>query len=361
MFSTTLGQVKVVLPLKTTLQASRFLAALVAVFALWNLFCFADILLRVNGDGDHSEMAAPGKLAAERRQLAIRWGVSLLLATGCIGALVLSDRKRNSNRRSSWAQAAVESASDAIFVTDRDLGILEWNSAVERLLGYPRDEIRGQGLECILPITPDMRTAALRVPDSETRMKARVMRRDGSRLAMEITLRQQWLGDRAGFVCYARVAAAPSVVDPAYREEVRFLTEIFDAAPSPMVVMDPQGRIERMNSAAQNMLGRTAVELRSCRYWEVFLSRQEQVDRARAEYDDLSAGKLDAADLEPVEEEWITAGGEVRPIRWSRSAVRTGDGDIHHIVLVSGGTAAAHHAPITIEIDTTAAVSERNT
>ncbi|MEZ5354648.1 MAG: PAS domain S-box protein [Bryobacteraceae bacterium] len=351
-------KVKVVLPLKTTIQATRLLAAMTALFALWSLFCFGEMMLRVNGDGHRIEPTGPGELAGERRQVAVRWGVSLLLAAGCIGALAQSERKREA-ARPSWSRVAMESAADAIFVTDKDLRILEWNAAVERLLGYPREEVRGQGLECILPITPEMRLAALRIPDSEARLRARVMRRDGSRIALEITLRQQWLGDRTGFVCFAGSAPAASPVEPAYREEIRFLTEIFDATPAPMLVLDPHGRIERMNASAQELFGRSAIELRATPYWEAFLTSETEAEKARSEFEEI-----DRSPLDPVVETWTLANRDSAALSWTRSAIRGGDGAVRHIVLASPGPAPEKRPPtqaaIVSETDTTAAVSERS-
>ena len=174
---------------------------------------------------------------------------------------------------------------------------------------------------------------------------------------MEMTLRRQWLGDRAGFVCWARPAQTASAVEPAYREELRFLTEVFDAAPVPMIVMDPAGRVERMNSAAQELLGRSAVEVRSQFYWSEFLSDSAEAARARLQLEETPPSLSD-----PIEETWILAGGVTRRLRWRRSVIRSG-GEVHHVVLTTVSPtvgSAAHAEPIVIDTQATAAVSDLN-
>jgi PAS domain S-box-containing protein len=341
------------------MAAGRLLAGGLVVFALWSLFCFAEVMVQMSRDAEQATagtVTPPGDAASERRRVAIRWGISLLLAAGCVGGVAFGERKREDGRSSAFSHAVMQAATDAIFVTDIDLGILAWNPAVERLLGYGKQDVKGQGLECLLPITPEMRQAALRLRDAEVRLKARVIRRDGSRIAMEVLLRQQWLGDRAGFVCTARPAPTASPVEPAYREEIRFLTEVFDAVPWPLLVVGSDGRLQRLNPAAQEAFGCSAVELRGQPCPEILAADELQRDRLKARLEAASAAGHRTAPGDP-QPEWITTpSGQL--VSWRCDPLGS-EGQPSPYLLLSG-TLAPAKAAITIEHAATAAVSERS-
>jgi PAS domain S-box-containing protein len=360
--------VKVVLPLKSTLRAGRVFFAFLALFLVWNTICFLELwvgvhqLHRDETGSDSQIISTPTPITThdlfdERRRVAIRWGVSLMLAAACVGAFAFAERNKSSNRPPSWSRIAMEASPDAIFVTDANLRIVDWNSTAERLLGYQRHELRSQGLECILPITPDMQAGATKFQDAEARMKARVLRQDGTRIPLEITLRYQWLGDRNGFIAFARTQQSAPAVEPAYREEVRFLTQVFESAPSPTVVLDPQGRIERMNRAAEELMHCSSANVRFTCYWQAFLDGEE-ARKASLEFEDL------AATFPPVEQTWRSEHGDQR-LFWERKAVREEDGSLRHVVAMARlpfrPANAASQAEITIETDTPAAVSDRKT
>src|SRR5436190_24238016 len=47
--------------------------------------------------------------------------------------------------------SVIEGVEDALLVTDARLGVIAWNSAMERLTGVKRADALGQGAERILP------------------------------------------------------------------------------------------------------------------------------------------------------------------------------------------------------------------
>ncbi len=91
---------------------------------------------------------------------------------------------------------ALEQASDAIVVSDRQGAILEVNARTEEILGYPREEIVGRRLEDFLP-SEDRERKPLRLRDlpegGSLLAERRLQRKNGSRADVEISARD--LGD----------------------------------------------------------------------------------------------------------------------------------------------------------------------
>lgn len=91
---------------------------------------------------------------------------------------------------------ALEQASDAIVVTDRQGIILEVNARAEELLGHPRAEIVGQAFQEFVP-TEDRERQPLRMREliegPATLVQRPLRRRDGTAVAVEISARD--LGD----------------------------------------------------------------------------------------------------------------------------------------------------------------------
>jgi PAS domain S-box-containing protein len=91
---------------------------------------------------------------------------------------------------------ALEQASDAIVVSDRQGSILEVNARTEEILGYQREEIVGRRLEDFLPVEERDRKP-LRIRDlldgGSTLSERRLQRKNGSMADVEISARD--LGD----------------------------------------------------------------------------------------------------------------------------------------------------------------------
>jgi PAS domain-containing protein len=124
-----------------------------------------------------------------------------------------------------------------------------------------------------------------------------------------------------------------------------------------MVVLDPQGRIERMNRAAEDLMHCSSTDFRFTYYWDAFLDGEE-ARKASLEFEDA------AGTFPPVEQTWRSQNGAQR-LFWERSVVRQDDGALLHVVAVARlpfrGASTASQAEMTIDTDTTAAVSERKT
>jgi len=164
--------------------------------------------------------------------------------------------------RDSLFQGLLEAAPDAMVVVD-DQGRIELaNTQTEVLFGYARAELIGEPIELLVPEEhrgghPGHRDryfleARTRPMGQGVDLAAR--RKDGSVFPAEISLSS--IDTEGGRL----VSAAIRNVSERKAAEARF-RGLVDAAPDAMVIVDPDGRIELVNSQAEAMFGYERGEL----------------------------------------------------------------------------------------------------
>ncbi|HWM09280.1 MAG TPA: response regulator [Solirubrobacteraceae bacterium] len=111
------------------------------------------------------------------------------------------------------------------------------------------------------------------------------------------------------------------------KAERDFSAAVVDTAGSLVMVLDPQGRIERFNRACEQLTGRSEAEMRGRRVSECV------AESAEAERVGKLIGEATPADF-PIsfEIEWLAAAGEPRLIAWSNTCMLGDDGRISYVV-----------------------------
>ena len=159
-------------------------------------------------------------------------------------------------------QGIVETAPDAIIGADPEGRIVLVNARAESLFGYTREELLGQAVEILLPerlrAAHEGRHAAyLSAPHSE-QMGARPdlfgRRKDGSEFPVDITLSALETEERI------RVTSIIRGVTQRQQAERKF-RKLLEAAPDAMVITNPKGEIELVNTQTGELFGYRAEEL----------------------------------------------------------------------------------------------------
>jgi len=115
--------------------------------------------------------------------------------------------------------------------------------------------------------------------------------------------------------------------------------EYFERGPVPLVVINREGHITRMNRAAEALTEFAAAEISSSPYWDVFLSGQEATEAA-SDYRNSMLNKQ----TPPRRESWRTRTGAQADFEWWRTVLSDDFGQS------SGVLAAA--LPVPIDSDT---------
>jgi PAS domain S-box-containing protein len=188
-----------------------------------------------------------------------------------IAHLEITDRKRRElevTRRDEWHQLILGSTSDLISIQTPEPAFVFVSGACRRLLGYEPDEMVGRPVfEFVHPDDLERTLEAHRELLGAGECAAvvrRLRRRDGSYLWTESTIRVM---DRLNGPEY-RVAVTRDIGTHKEAEEqqaqLRGALEraafewrsTFDAIQSPILLLGADGRVRRINRAAQEMLGR---------------------------------------------------------------------------------------------------------
>lgn len=153
-------------------------------------------------------------------------------------------------------RAAVESAPSGLLMVDAHGRIVLVNREIERLFGYPREELLGQPVELLVPEGlgkghREFRAEFFTSPQVRAMGAGRDLygrRKDGSQVPVEIGLTPV-VTDEGLFVL-------SSVVDISARRraEARFRAAV-ESSPAGMVMVDSQGRIVLVNREVERMFG----------------------------------------------------------------------------------------------------------
>ncbi|HET7040680.1 MAG TPA: PAS domain S-box protein, partial [Gemmatimonadales bacterium] len=159
-------------------------------------------------------------------------------------------------------RAAIDSAPSGLLMIDSEGRIVLVNREVERMFGYPREELLGRPVESIVPERfrehhPAYRGAFTERPSVRQMGVGRELfgrRKDGSEVPIEIGL-TPLVTDEGLFVL-------SSIVDITARRkaEARFRVAV-ESAPSGMVMVDAEGKIVLVNREVERLFGYTREEL----------------------------------------------------------------------------------------------------
>ncbi|HLT40176.1 MAG TPA: PAS domain S-box protein [Enhygromyxa sp.] len=129
------------------------------------------------------------------------------------GAIYLVGRDVTARKRSEReVEGLLESAPDASCVIDESGTIVRVNAQLERMFGYPREELLGQPIEILVPTELRERhrghvarfVAAPQARPMGAALSLQGQRRDGSVFSVEVSLGPVWIDDRLLVACALR-------------------------------------------------------------------------------------------------------------------------------------------------------------
>jgi hypothetical protein len=111
------------------------------------------------------------------------------------------------------------------------------------------------------------------------------------------------------------------------QRERDFADSLMETAQVMVLILDCQGRIDRLNPAAERLTGYALAQVQGRPFWEVFPA-PEAVDTVREAFFHLVAGEVHQAD----EIEWVAKDGVRRLIAWSTTAHIGEGGSVSHVI-----------------------------
>jgi PAS domain S-box-containing protein len=111
------------------------------------------------------------------------------------------------------------------------------------------------------------------------------------------------------------------------RQERNFADSLMDMAQVMVLVLDRQGRINRLNSAGERLTGYSLAQVQGRPFWEIFPA-PEAVDATQEAFYHLTAGDLH----QTYETDWVAKDGARRLIAWSAAAHLGEDGMVSCVI-----------------------------
>jgi PAS domain S-box-containing protein len=193
-----------------------------------------------------------------------------ILVTAAIRDIsVRKDADRHLAQMEGRYRGLLEAAPDAMVVVNQDGRIVLLNVQAERQFGYHRDELVGQAVKNIIPvgfaerlIADGTRTAAEAVAQQiGTGIELSGRRKDGSEFPIEIMLSPLQSAEGILVTAAIRDISVRRNADKHLAQMEGRYRGLLEAAPDPMVLVDPDGEIVLVNLQAEEVFGYPRDEL----------------------------------------------------------------------------------------------------
>lgn len=221
-------------------------------------------------------------------------------------------------------RSVVQTAPDGIVLADGDGKIVSWNTAAERLFGYPEGEMLGQPLTTIMPMR--YREGHKRgleraketgvAPSIGRPVEVHGLRKDGSEFPIELSL-STWRSGGQMYSCgiirdtTLRKEAEAKLLQQQIEQQV-----LLDLIPAMVWYKDTHNRILRVNRRAADSINKTVAEVEGQSTYDLYPEEAEKYYQ-----DDLqviASGKPKLGIVEPYQ----TASGEKRWVQTDKVPYR---------------------------------------
>lgn len=158
---------------------------------------------------------------------------------------------------------------DAVVLMDADFKIIYWNSAAEKIYGYPAQDVLGRDIALLVPEDTHGREYKGRAAFLSSKQSPVLhrcitgigVRSDGSRFPTEVSSFMWSDGNRSFYGAIIRDVSERVRSDNKIREAKEFLEKVFATSPDGILVTDKGGHIVQVNQAFLDMMGYTEAEV----------------------------------------------------------------------------------------------------
>ena len=231
----------------------------------------------------------------------------------------------------------LEALSDGAWVSDVDHRIVFANTAMARICGLTVAEIQGRNVL-------DMPEETIRFfRDSYQTASRTLASQQYEALVVTPVGRPSWQagwltplavdGAFAGMLCVVREVSERKVAQEALRAQLEFDEALMAAARAPVMVLDRQGRIERINPFMEALSGYLLAEVRGRDGFDTLVPEPERIaarQRFRAVLDGEASGTGGEGNMLSL----LTRRGESRRIRWQERVLKDAQGQARALLAV---------------------------
>lgn len=227
-----------------------------------------------------------------------------------------------------WA-AVLQSARDAIVAIDGDGRIAIFNPAAQAMFDYAEAEVLGRNVALLMPdpyatehdayIDAYKRTGVRKAIGQIRYVEAR--RRDGTVFPIELSVAEATVGKRLLYTAVVRDVTERRALEATIARERDFAELLIDTAQVIVLVVDPEGRVVRMNSFMEDLTGFQVDEITGANWLTTFVAKR---DRARMAQ--LFVRAIAGASIRGSVNTLVTRDGSEREIDWSARRLHDREG-----------------------------------
>jgi PAS domain S-box-containing protein len=217
----------------------------------------------------------------------------------------------------SMAEAALDSAVNAIIITDDEGLIQRINPAAEELFGWQSPDVLGQDISRLMPepyrsahdayIRNYLRTGTKRIIGIGREVLGQ--RKDGSTFPMHLSVGEFIITGKRYFIGNVHDLTARRTAEAESMRQRTLFHALFESCPDAMIISDEAGEITICNKAASRIFGSTSGELVGRNIWQL---RAEQA-QAQGQGNDIPAIDNREQGLHRATVKFRRASGEIFP------------------------------------------------
>jgi PAS domain S-box-containing protein len=227
------------------------------------------------------------------------------------------------SRATDQFQTIFNSVTDGIVIFEPGGRILEANPVVCSRLGYSREELLGMSImDLDSPGTAALFEGRMRtvLRDRFATFDVEHTRRDGSVMPLEVGSRVIDFEGKTAILSVQRDITARRKAEAEAEAQRRYIEELLEAIPTPIIAKDLEGRIQQCNSAFLKALGRTRSEVIGSTVREMGLANSDH-------FEALDQEVIESGEVRQQEAWTPTATGTGRMLL-TRAPMKTGDGSV---------------------------------
>lgn len=249
----------------------------------------------------------------------------------------LAARLREAEQRSAaWRRSLEAELPDALLTIDEAGVIQSFNPAAEKLFGYSSEEALGESISLLIPATSSTTSgyglnslhAARKTPDG-IGLEVTGQAKGGKPLLLDLRISEVRDGDRRLFRLLARDLSWQREAEQSI-QELKFLEALLHSIPAPMLVLDHEGAVVRLNRAFEEFSGYRAGEVLGRYYWELVTPGEENWARQKVEIGQLIA----AGTLRQGEILWKNKADETRPVHLVIAPLQMASAPAAHAIVI---------------------------
>jgi PAS domain S-box-containing protein len=224
-------------------------------------------------------------------------------------------------------------SAESLLLCDSEGRIVGVNASLCSLIGYERQDLLAKRIGELTETDAGRLIAGLR-DDATLDVETGVLCKDGSTKRLQLRLRSLRIGDHPHSM--VRVARRRRAADR-LPEDPEFIRALLHSAGMLVICVCSEGRIVFANPAFEVLIGRSFLEIRGRRAWDL-LADPEQGAAFRKALEVPDAPQM-------IENSWVTADGVRKTIAWTGTRMASAPQSPPYLLLVGRELSAAAAAP----------------